>query len=110
MKRRLSTILIAAAALLPLADSAYAAPKGWEPVKTERSDAKTVARASELEIKTARGVILITSNHPVQVKIFTILGQLISSETIPAGTSQMQPGAHGIYLVKAGDITCKVAL
>lgn len=90
--------------------AAMGASKSWEALKTERSDARYVVRDSETEIKTARGVIILSSSRPLQVKVFTILGQLVSSETIAAGTSQFAPGAHGVYIVKAGDLTCKVAL
>lgn len=106
--RRLKALMLAAALLA--APVAMSAPKGWETVRSERADAKAVAKAGELEIKTAKGVIIITSSHPVQVKIFTILGQLVSSETLGSGTSQLHLGTHGIYIVKAGEITCKVAL
>lgn len=82
----------------------------WEPLKTERTDAKTVVKETELEIKTASSTIIVTSNHSVQIKIFTILGRLVSSETLPAGTSQLSLPAHGVYLVKIGNLTCKVAI
>lgn len=110
MKLRALISVLVAMAILAGGVSTYAAPRGWEAVKTERPDAKQVAKDSDIEIKAARGIIIVNSNHPVQVKVFTILGQLLSNETLPAGTSQLQVGAHGIYLVKAGDITCKVAL
>lgn len=84
--------------------------KGWEPVKTERADAKYVVRESELEIKAASGVIIVSSSRPVQIKIFTILGRLVNSETLQAGRSQLSLPAHGVYIVKVGDLTCKVAV
>ncbi len=106
--RRLKAMMLAAALLA--APIAMSATKGWETLRSERVDAKSVVRAGEIEIKTAKGVIIITSSHPVQVKVFTILGQLVSSETLSVGTSQLHLGGHGIYIVKAGEITCKVAL
>lgn len=82
----------------------------WEPMKTERTDAKTVLKESEVEVKTASSIIIVTSSHSVQIKIFTILGRLVSSETLPAGTSSLALPAHGVYLVKIGNTTCKVAV
>lgn len=82
----------------------------WEPVKEERADSKTIVKETEFEIKTASSTIIITSNHSAKIQIFTILGRLVSSDTIPAGTSQLILPAHGIYLVKIGGITCKVAV
>lgn len=101
--------------LLLLAASAVSSPvcvqaKGWEPVKTERTDAKTVMRETEIEIKAASGMILVSTNHPVQIKVFTILGRLVSAETLSAGKSQLTLPAHGVYIVKVGDLTCKVAV
>lgn len=104
--RLMALLLLLGAAAAPV----YSAPKGWETVKEERADAKSVVRDTELEIKSASGVILISANHPVQVKVFTILGRLVSSETVPAGNSQLTLTAHGVYIVKVGDLTCKVAV
>lgn len=99
------------AAILATATISFAsAAKGWEPVKVERQDAEPVISASEFEIKTAKGVIIVTANHPVQIKIFTILGRLVSTGTAPQGTSQFTLPAHGVYIVKIGDVTCKVAI
>lgn len=84
--------------------------KGWEPVKTERADAKTVMRETEIEVKAASGMLMVSTSHPVQIKVFTILGRLVSSDTLPAGRSQLMLPAHGVYIVKVGDLTCKVAV
>lgn len=112
MLRRLKTYFAMALtiAALNVAVSSNAASKGWETVREERADAKSVLRDTEIEIKSANGVIIINANHSVQVKVFTILGRLVSSDTVPAGKSQMQLPAHGVYIVKVGDITCKVAV
>lgn len=103
------TLLISAAAFA-LSFPAEAAPNKWETVKTERTDAKTVVKETEVEIKTASSTIIVSSNHSVQIKIFTILGRMINSENLPAGTSQLVLPAHGVYIVKIGNLTCKVAV
>ena len=112
MFRRLRTYLIAISLLTAVATTvpSNAATRGWEQVKVERSDAKSVVRETDIEIKSARGVIIVTTNHPVQIKVFTILGRVVNSETLPAGKSQLQLPAHGVYIVKTGDLTCKVAV
>ena len=86
-----------------------AAPK-WEPVKTERADVVSVVRDTDTEIRTARGLIIVAASRPVQIKVYTILGQLVSRENLPAGTHQLAVQAHGVYIIKIGDLTCKVAL
>ena len=105
-KKYLISLLLARAVISP----AWGGVNKWEPLKTERSDAKTVVKETELEIKTASSTIIVTSNHSVQIKIFTILGRMINSENLPAGTNQISLPAHGVYIVKIGNITCKVAI
>ena len=63
-----------------------------------------------VEIFQRSGTIIIRTQRPVQVKVFTILGQLVSQATLPAGTSELRLGSRGIYMVKVGNITQKVAL
>lgn len=107
--RRLHSVILAAALLLgPVALSTQA--KGWEPYKTERSDVKAVARDGDVDVKIARGVIIITTSRATTVKVYTILGQLVSAETIGPGAMQLRIGAHGVYIVKVGSLTCKVLL
>ena len=103
--------IIAIAALLlsfTVAPPAYA--KGWEQAKTNREALRHVASDSELEIRAGGGVIYLTSSKPVNIKIFTILGSRIADDNLPAGSYQFAVPTHGVYLIKAGDITCKVAV
>ncbi|MDE6294612.1 MAG: hypothetical protein K2M03_00945 [Muribaculaceae bacterium] len=104
------TLCIGTALLLCCASHSYAATPKWETLKGERTEVPVVARDTDVTIKTAKGIIIVTANKPVQIKVFTILGQLISNETLPAGTSQLNVGSHGVFIVKTGDLTCKVAL
>lgn len=90
--------------------SASATGKGWEPAKSEYATAKTVIKETEFEIKAMPGVVIVNTNHPVQIKIFTILGRLVNSETLQPGVSRYNLPAHGVYIVKIGDITCKIAV
>lgn len=96
--------------LLFSATPAFSAPRSWEAQKTERNDAALVARWNEVEIKTVRGAIIVHNTSKVQIKIFTILGQLVSSETLSPGVWQLTMPAHGVYIVKTPDATCKVAV
>ena len=83
---------------------------GWESVKSEVTEANSIVKEQELEIMTAPATIIVRSSQPVQIKVFTILGRLVSSETLPAGVSQLSVGAHGVYIIKVGELTCKVAI
>lgn len=110
MKIARRTYSLIASLLLLGTPLAYAAPRAWEQQKTERSDANTVAKWNEVEIKAVRGAIIVHTNVRVQIKIFTILGQLVSTETLSPGVWQLQMPAHGVYIVKTADATCKVAV
>ncbi|MCM1378334.1 MAG: T9SS type A sorting domain-containing protein [Clostridium sp.] len=98
------------ALLLTVASPTISMAKDWESLKPDRPETRQVVKESDIELRAARGIIVVNTNHPVQIKVFTILGQLISSETVPAGTSQFTVTSHGIYIVKVGGLTCKVAL
>lgn len=103
-------VFISCLALMMPAVAAHARST-WESVRVERmAEAKSVLRTQDLEVKASRGQIFVTTSRPVQVRVFSILGQLVSQENLPAGTSRLVLGAHGIYIVKIGDLTCKVAL
>ncbi len=109
--RNLTKYILVVLASLCLTTTAYASPKGWEPVKSENvSSAKSVMKDTDLEIKAAPGLILISNSSQVQIKVFTILGRLVSNETLPPGNSRLQLPTHGVYIVKVGDLTCKVAV
>lgn len=87
------------------------AAKSWESTHSDRfAEGRVITRTSEVEISTLPGIIMINSTKPVQVKVFSILGQPISSSTLPAGVSMLNLGTHGLFIVKVGNITCKVAL
>lgn len=110
MRRHILALIAVSAILYGYCDKASAAPKGWEPAKSEYTTAKPVVKETEFEIKVVPGVIMVNTNHPIQIKIFTILGRLVNSETLPAGTSRFTLPAHGVYIVKIGDFTCKIAV
>ena len=68
------------------------------------------ARTSDgVEIFQRSGAIIIKTQHIIQVKVFTILGQLVSQATLQPGTSELRL-KRGIYMVKIGNITQKVAI
>lgn len=102
--------MLAVALTLTAAGSFAASPRGWEQVRAERSDTRQVVSDQDLEIKAAKGIVVVKANKTVQIKVFTILGRLVTAETLPAGTHQFMLPASGIYMVKAGDVTCKIAV
>ncbi len=109
MYKRLCTFVATALASLALAMPFPSFAKGWEPVRTDISGLNSVAHDNDVEIRVAPGHVVVISAQPVQIKVFTILGQVVSSETLPAGTNRL-PLSHGVYIVKVGDLTCKIAV
>ena len=107
MVRRLRVMVAVLAAMLlgsPLCEA-----KGWEAVRADVSGLNSVAHDEDVEIRVAPGHVVVVASQQVQIKVFTILGQVVSSETLPAGTSRL-PLSHGVYIVKVGALTCKVAV
>lgn len=85
--------------------------KSWESVRADMvAESRVVAQTEEIEVRTQSGVIIVTTNRAIEIKVFTILGQLVSQEKLSPGTSRLNIGSHGVYIVKVGELTCKVAL
>lgn len=109
---RISHMIRHATAALVIATAAavaQAAPRSMEPVKTEHTDVKTVVKETDIEIKTSRGLIVMSVNRTSQIKIVTILGRTVCSDTVSPGTYELHL-AHGVYIVKVGELTFKIAV
>lgn len=111
MRKYIITILSALAITFGTAEG-YAAIRSWESVKSEQGVAlaKIVAKNTDIEVRAGKGVIYVTTTRPINIKVFTILGQPIAQDHLPQGTSQLILGTHGVFIVKAGDATFKVAV
>lgn len=105
---RMRTILLAlfAAAFL----QAFAASPSWEEVKTPQPPQVERADAEEVVITSRNGYIYVNTTRPVEIKVFSILGQLIRQEKISAGTFRFRLESKGIYIVKAGTVTRRVTI
>ena len=109
MKRRLRVFTAVAVMMTAALSPAPCFAKGWEAVRVDVSGLNSVAHDDEVEIRVSPGHVVVVASQQVQIKVFTILGQVVSSETLPAGTSRL-PLSHGVYIVKVGDLTCKIAV
>ena len=63
-----------------------------------------------IEIYGRNGTITIYTPKRITVRVYTILGQVVSQATLQPGTSELRLGSRGIYLVRIGNITQKVAI
>ena len=63
-----------------------------------------------IEIYGSKGTITIYTPKRINVRVYTILGQIVSQATLQPGTSELRIGSRGIYLVRIGNMTQKVAI
>lgn len=109
-----STTLRAALLALALLAAVPSGAHDWELVSgadhPAASAPSTSDDRSQVEIHARAGAIYVTSRTPVTVKVFSIVGQLISQATLPAGTSRLKVEARGIYILKAGPVTRRVSI
>jgi len=83
----------------------------WREVTEVQGKSLTDPRLTDgVEIFQRSGAITIRTQRTIQVKVFTILGQLVSQATLPPGVSELKLNSRGIYMVKAGNFTQKVAV
>lgn len=112
MRRILITLLLALAATLGVS----AASPRWEgvdalPQQVVESMRPAASPSQQGVVYTVHdGYIYIYSPAPVQVKVFTILGQLISQETLAQGSHRLRMNSRGIYLLKVGESTLRVTI
>lgn len=107
---RLLTLLTLCLTLTVTAPAAMAAPAAeWEHVDTQASVSDT-PETERLDVTVHDGYIYVSTSRAVTVKVFTILGQLVSQAKLPAGTSRLKLTARGIYILKAGSQTRRVTI
>lgn len=96
-------------AILAGSGLAMAAPVAPRPGVVVRSTVSTTDDG-DIEVVVRGLTIYVSTSRPIQVKIFTILGQLIVQQNVPAGTTRLSVKARGIYILKAGDATCRITV
>lgn len=109
MSRLLCKAVVAAVIGVAAISAIPSSAKGWEQVRTDVSALNSVARDNDVEIKVSPGHVVVVTSQPIQIKIFTILGQVVCSDSLQPGVSRL-PLSHGVYIVKVGDLTCKIAV
>lgn len=105
MKRFVYILLFACLLAAPMTATAQ---RVWEEMETTSTITDTPQDQPEITVR--GGYVYVTTAKPVTVKIFSILGQLISQKTIPAGTSRTLITARGIYILKAGTVTRRITI
>lgn len=88
---------------------AATAARTWENVDSLPSQAhEQRALTEEIYTTTNEGYVYVAIRQPMTVKVFTILGQLISEENLNPGIYRYRLESRGIYLLKAGAITRRI--
>jgi hypothetical protein len=88
---------------------AYAAPPSptWELTTAISIDN---ADGDRFDVRTRDGYIIVTTDHQVSLKLFSILGQLISQQTLQPGVWRLKVKARGIYILKTDTVTRRVTV
>ena len=98
-------------AIVLAATAAVAAPPAWEEVTTpSQTLVQSLRSDADTEVTVSDGYIYIRSNRPLTVRLFSILGQQIHQESVPAGLHRLRINAKGIYILRAGQTTVRVTI
>ena len=97
---------------MTLACAAAAAPAPvWEDVSAPvPAVTQSLVSDGETEIAIHEGYIYIRTERTVSVKLFSILGQLISQETVKPGLHRIKLNTRGIYILQVGSATRRITL
>ncbi len=110
---RCLVVCLAAAAFIASCPQAFAAGKPvWEVVSAPDGDtpASVSETAARLDVLVRDGAVYITVDTPMKIEVFTILGQLVTSKTVAAGTVRLSLGHRGVYILKGAGTTKRVNL
>lgn len=80
----------------------------WDVV--ELRDVAPGADTDAIEVETRDGHIYITTARTVEVRVYTILGQLITKRKISPGTVRLTLGPRGVYILKTETATRRINL
>ena len=67
-------------------------------------------QSDRLEVTVHDGYVYVTVTRPCTVRLFTILGNLVSQRNLPAGTSRLRLKGRGMYLLKTDRGTRRVTV
>lgn len=100
-------VLLVAAMIVAMAMPAYAAVPSWEQTAIVAADSSDGER---FDVRGRDGYIFVTTDHQVTVKLFSILGQLISQQTLQPGVWRLRVKARGVFILKTDTTTRRVTV
>ncbi|MBQ8773652.1 MAG: T9SS type A sorting domain-containing protein [Muribaculaceae bacterium] len=99
----LIAIIISASILTARSDTA------WETLNTSVRNEQMVEN-DDIHISSHDGYVYLSTPHSTNVKIFSILGQVISQKDIKPGSYRIRLASKGIYILRAGSITRRITI
>ena len=110
MRKVITSLLL----LLVCTAASLAAGTRWEsvnaPGRVTMMTERNAEGSDQVEVGVSEGYIYVTCQRPTTIKVFTILGQLISQETLQPGTHRLRMVSKGIYILKTADVTRRVTI
>lgn len=110
LKNKIIFFIYICIALVSGSTKGMCAEHQWQEAKAINGNFKAVSSQPDIEVFSAPNVIMIKVNHNVDVRVFTILGKLISEEHLEPGIFQYNVDSHGIYIIKTQESSCKIAI
>lgn len=111
-----ATAVLAAALLLFAAVNATAQerspsrPAVWEVVQLTDGATRPDSGHAIADVAVTDGKVTITVDHTVTVRVFSILGQLITQKQLAPGRHRLTLPTKGIYILKAGADTRRISI
>lgn len=94
--------------------SAAASQRAWEEVDNFPSPVTAIVQQQpeqdDVSVAARDGYVYIAVRQTSNIKVFTILGQLIVQQQLRPGNYRFRLGSRGIYILKAGSLTRRVAI
>ena len=97
------------AVLSAMALIAEAAPV-WEKVGGVNAELVEQSSGEGFDVKVVDGAIVLTVARQSNVKLFTILGQLVAEKQLEPGVWRFPLSARGIYILKTGSATRRITI
>ncbi|MDE6081487.1 MAG: T9SS type A sorting domain-containing protein, partial [Muribaculaceae bacterium] len=92
--------------------AAWCGPVKWEessrPVDNQAVHQQVDSEGVEIMVKD--GWVYVTASRPVTIRIFSILGQPIITETMQPGTYRLHLASRGIYILRVGSATRRITI
>ena len=66
--------------------------------------------ADRVELAVKGMYLYLTTSRTIVVRLYSILGQLITQQTLQPGTTRLKAPVKGVYILQAGQITRRVTV